>query len=319
MPRALALLVLTSLLASTEPTPTPAPRDILWTEKKLYSHSNEEVIIRDFFQDRRDGFFVDIGCSHPRRNSNTYYLEKHLGWTGIGVDGLPNYAKGWAKVRPESTFLNFLVTDESGTEKTFYQVPEWGLSTAEEDVAKHLKVVKEIEVPTRTLDDILEAQKVEHIDLLSIDVEGHYEEVLGGFDLERWRPELVCIEEQGPFAVPWFRARGYEPIARYRARDAANWYFAPRDVARAVGARESEEGRRIRREQREYAERLPPGSDARLYVTRKYVLDRDGELVLNPEWAEQSALANERKAAGAITSPREAESSPPSSAPVPAP
>ena len=60
-------------------------RDIVGTEKSLYSQSQEEVIVRDFFQDRRDGVFLDVGCASPVTNSNTYYLEHHLGWTGIGI------------------------------------------------------------------------------------------------------------------------------------------------------------------------------------------------------------------------------------------
>ncbi len=79
------------------------------------------MIIRDFFQDRRGGFFVEIGCAWPIKNSNTYYLEKHLGWSGIGVDGLPDFAPGWKKHRPGSTFLNFLVSDRSDTKETFYK------------------------------------------------------------------------------------------------------------------------------------------------------------------------------------------------------
>ncbi len=101
--------------------PGEPAKDILWTAEKRYSYGNEEVIIRDFFQDRRGGFFVEIGCAWPIKNSNTYYLEKHLGWSGIGVDGLPDFAPGWKKHRPGSTFLNFLVSDRSDTKETFYK------------------------------------------------------------------------------------------------------------------------------------------------------------------------------------------------------
>src|SRR5262245_52441129 len=52
----------------------PARKDILARKKKLYSQHDEEVIIRDFFQDRREGFFLDVGCAGPRKDSNTYYL-----------------------------------------------------------------------------------------------------------------------------------------------------------------------------------------------------------------------------------------------------
>ena len=71
-----ALLCAALVLAACEQG--PPRRDILGTEKKLYSQFDEELIIRDFFQDRRGGFFLDVGAAWPLRNNNTYYLEKHL-------------------------------------------------------------------------------------------------------------------------------------------------------------------------------------------------------------------------------------------------
>ena len=51
-----------------------------------YSEHAEEWIIRDFFRDQRDGFFVDIGANDYRRFSNTFYLEEKLGWSGIAIE-----------------------------------------------------------------------------------------------------------------------------------------------------------------------------------------------------------------------------------------
>ncbi len=53
-------------------------REGILAEQRLYSVFDEELIIRDFFQDRREGFFLDVGCSEPIKGSNTFYLEKHL-------------------------------------------------------------------------------------------------------------------------------------------------------------------------------------------------------------------------------------------------
>ena len=53
-----------------------------------------------------------------------------------------------------------------------------------------------IVVPTRTLDSVLEeASAPASIELLSIDVEGHEVEVLQGFDLARWQPALILVED----------------------------------------------------------------------------------------------------------------------------
>src|SRR5688572_25719732 len=52
------------------------------------SEHEEEWLIRDFFQDKKKGYFVDVGANHFQHFSNTYYLEVNLGWSGIAVEPL---------------------------------------------------------------------------------------------------------------------------------------------------------------------------------------------------------------------------------------
>ena len=85
------------------------------------------------------------------------------------------------------------------------------------------------------------------------------------------------------FAVPWFQARGYEPIRRYRDRDIANWYFAPRDRARKEDRRVSETGRAKMRELRAVLAKEPAGSDLRGFYTPRAVLDEGAKVIPNPE------------------------------------
>ena len=61
------------------------------------------------------------------------------------------------------------------------------LSSLERDrMAPGAELERVIEVPVRTLDDVLaEAQAPAPIDLLSLDVEGHELQVLDGFDARR--------------------------------------------------------------------------------------------------------------------------------------
>lgn len=83
--------------------------------KKLYSQFNEELIIRHFFEDRPDGFFVDVGSWHWKMKSTTLYLEKHLGWSGIALDALPEVEAGYLEHRPRTKFYHRIVTDHSGS------------------------------------------------------------------------------------------------------------------------------------------------------------------------------------------------------------
>lgn len=213
-----------------------AKRDIVGTEKNLYSQHGEELVIRDFFQDRRNGFFLDIGCAWPVANSNTYYLESELGWTGIAVDALDDYAPRWLKRRRGSKFFQFVVTDRSGETVTFYRPQDrkfLGVSTLTPDTALGAGKTKfeEIAVPTITLSDLLDRNGVSRIDLLSMDIEGHEPPALAGFDVNRFQPELVVIEAKAANRAPimeYFTAHGYERIERYDAYDYVNYYFTPK-------------------------------------------------------------------------------------------
>ena len=234
--RACTLALLAALLAACEAERRDDARDAILGEQKLYSHGPEEVIIRHFFNDRREGFFVDVGAFHWENNSNTNYLEKHLDWSGIAIDALPFLAHGWKKFRPQTKFYNYIVTDHSGTVETLYAAG--ALSSIKE---AHLDLFPGAEekrepgapesyaVATITLNELLEG--VEKIDLLSMDIEEAEPEALAGFDIERFRPELVCIEATltvRDAIKAYFEAHGYERIDAYLKLDPGNWYYRPR-------------------------------------------------------------------------------------------
>ena len=44
---------------------------------KSYSQEGEDMILRRIFENRNNGFYVDVGAHHPRRFSNTYYFYKN--------------------------------------------------------------------------------------------------------------------------------------------------------------------------------------------------------------------------------------------------
>ena len=89
----------------TGPAPPPPLHLVQKYGPKLYSQGNEELVIRDFFQDRRGGVFVDIGASQYKTNSTTYYLEHHLEWTGIAVDAICDYRKDYEIYRKGTRFF----------------------------------------------------------------------------------------------------------------------------------------------------------------------------------------------------------------------
>jgi len=199
---------------------------------KIYSQNDEELIIRDFFNDRKEGFFVDVGAGHYRINSTTFYLEKHLGWHGIAVDAIPNYESQYLEKRKNTHFFSFYVANKSDEKIDFYMIQKnRRLSTGDEEAAKKEGDYKAIKVPTITLNDLLEREGVTEFDLLSMDIERAEPAALAGFDIRKYKPPLVCIEAHKEVIdqiLGYFHKNNYTVIDKYKDLDPLNLYFTPK-------------------------------------------------------------------------------------------
>lgn len=201
---------------------------------KAYSQGDEETLIRAFFRDRREGFFLDVGASHYEKDSTTFYLEKHLGWRGIAIDALEEFRADYGRFRPSTRFFAFFVTNQAGLRHDFYvYTRDTRISSGSLERLRGLPRVKDryietIQVPTITLDRLLSEQKAARVDFVSMDIEGGEPEALEGFDIARYRPELLCVEIH-PTArdrvLAYLSSHGYVPIEAYRAVDPVNLYF----------------------------------------------------------------------------------------------
>ena len=212
------------------PTPPP-PRLVLKYGPKLYSQQNEELVIRDFFNDRREGIFVDIGANHYQINSTTYYLEKHLDWSGIAVDAICDYGRDYQIHRKRTRFFCFFVSDRSDQEADFYiNLENKRISTGDSGLAERQGQYALVKVPSITLNYLLSRLGITRFDFLSMDIELGEPAALAGFDIDRYRPSLVCIEAHRKVRQPilgYFKAHRYRRLAQYDIVDRLNYYFAP--------------------------------------------------------------------------------------------
>ena len=233
-----ALCAAASVCACDAPEPVVDFDALLRDGEALYSQGKEELIVRHFFRDRHDGFFLDVGCYKWQELSTTYYLESALGWSGIALD---EHREGYERNRPRTRFRNFVVGDVDGGEATFFvSVSGKGVSSTSSNwirrfyqaVAPDVKAqIKKIRVPQTTLDSLLAREGVEVIDFLSMDIEGSEPQALLGFDIDRFRPQLVAIEmadSSRRLIRNYFEAHDYEVLSGYVEYDKINRYFRPR-------------------------------------------------------------------------------------------
>ena len=158
---------------------------------------NEDSAVLNYFKNKRNGFYVDVGCYHPIHRNNTYLLHKK-NWNGINIDTSEFSIDLFNFIRPKDLNYNCAISNKNEIIKLFYQKKLSQLSTTEIDQAKIVFQgdIKETEIQAFTLDEILNRDKYKNfkIDFLDIDVEGADLKVLEGLSFEIYKPELVCVE-----------------------------------------------------------------------------------------------------------------------------
>ena len=166
-------------------------------KKKSYSMDGEDIFIVEYFRKKKNGFYIDVGCYHPIHRNNTYLLHKN-GWSGINIDIHQFSIDLFNFLRPNDINLNYAVSDQNGMVEMFYQKKLSQLSTIDEQQAQmsFQGNIKKSKIKSLSLDAILEKTNLTEtkIDLLDIDVEGADLRVLKGFTLEKFKPELICVE-----------------------------------------------------------------------------------------------------------------------------
>jgi FkbM family methyltransferase len=194
----------------------------------------------------RDGYYVEVGAYDGVKMSNSYFFEQQ-GWRGMLVEADPELAEQCRAARPHAEVVNCAVVSPDAPPTITFQVSDEhrSLSSLTFDQARRDTLAKltgsvklrEITVPGRTLDAILDEHRVERIDFLTIDVEGHEWDVLRGFTIARWRPEIVILERNAQFPdlriVRYMFGQGYSYLC---TRGVNDWFVrrsssAPRRVA----------------------------------------------------------------------------------------
>ena len=190
----------------------------------------EEWIVKDFFQNRRDGVFVEVGANHHQKGSNTFYLETVMGWSGVAIEPQVRFASGYQEHRPRTTFVPLFISDVSNQTATLYVTHTSSVASGVREFTEAFGAVTPTTVNTSTLDDVLDRLNITHIDFLSLDIELYEPQALAGFSIERFSPELVAVEAHRPVRqqiLDYFARHQYVLVGRYWRADRHNFWFAP--------------------------------------------------------------------------------------------
>lgn len=189
-------------------------------QKGQVSYLINNVLNYEEFGLKRNGFFVDLACADGVTISNTYFLEKHLGWTGLLFEPNPVFhesieahrsshlvaacvtdnANDAVRFRIDNGMLGGIVSDETDNNERFR--------------GSELKDAEIIEVTSTTLEIELDKIKApEIIDFLSLDVEGAEWIVLRSFNFNRYKFVCMAIERPNELLDMMLEQNGYRQVA----------------------------------------------------------------------------------------------------------
>ncbi|WP_196600956.1 FkbM family methyltransferase [Pectinatus frisingensis] len=169
-------------------------------KKESYAQCGEDIIIDYIFSMLKivNPTYLDLGAHHPRYLSNTYYFYKK-GINGILVEPDPELCIDIRNDRPNDICLNVGVGIINSQAK-FYIMTTRTLNTfSKKDAERYSsygnqKIERITKIQLLPLNTIIEKYCVKTPNLVSLDIEGLDFEVITSLNLEKYRPEVICIE-----------------------------------------------------------------------------------------------------------------------------
>lgn len=175
-----------------------------------YSQAGQDkYLLERYFSEVKDGFYIEVGAHDGVTYSNTLLFEKK-GWRGLLFEPIPEVYNRLVKNR-KGEAINACAYDRNGTvdfilNKGYSEM----LSGVREcyDERHYNRLAREqlkqggdsdlILSRCVTLTDELSKRGVNHVDFISIDVEGGELKVLQGLDFKKIDVSVILIEDNYP-------------------------------------------------------------------------------------------------------------------------
>jgi FkbM family methyltransferase len=179
--------------------------------KYKYKKKEEDkyiLFLEKFFKKKNIGFYIDVGCYHPIRLSNTKFLYDK-GWQGINIDISKKSIDLFKIARKKDINLNIGIGDKNKISDAYFQKNLFHANTLVYEHSKKFLINAKIKkIKIFKLDWVINKYaKNKIINFINIDCEGKDLEVLQGLDLEKTQIDLISIEMHGYDAITKKRGR----------------------------------------------------------------------------------------------------------------
>ena len=179
----------------------------LLTNRKLSkSQLFQDLFVLYFFNNKKNGTFLEFGSTDGISLSNSFTLENNFQWHGVLAEPSPQWHQQLKKNRPNSTIISECIYSETGKILDFFVSDHGELSTLIEfknsEISSMPSNTKErnesgynYKVKTISLNDVfVKYFNGVAIDYMSVDTEGSELIILENFDFQKFSPKIVTVE-----------------------------------------------------------------------------------------------------------------------------
>jgi len=195
--------------------------------------NNDRWLIEHVFPGKTDGFYLELGMGPPIHESATYNLEL-LGWTGVSYEPNPKlFAHADQRRNPVLQLAVWSHTGDVEFTTPLTEAYRGGVTKARTTHQLSFDAAKGTEssrVQCISFRDVLANTGRNHIDAITIDIEGAELEVLNGFDPSKYTVGAWIIESAYPGQLmPLMASYGYRRAGNpFNTTARYEYYFLPR-------------------------------------------------------------------------------------------
>jgi FkbM family methyltransferase len=172
-----------------------------WCVPQLsYAQAGEDAII-DFLFEGVNIYrptYLDLGTNHPRMGNNTYKFYRK-GGHGVLVEADPSLFLPIKRLRSRDTVLNVGVGKGDARSAAFFVFDLAAINTFDEREAQlrqqeGLRLKEVVEVPLKTVNELIAEHFTKTPDFLSVDVEGLDLAIMKTLDIQKYPVPVICVE-----------------------------------------------------------------------------------------------------------------------------
>lgn len=164
-------------------------------------------------------FFIEVGANDGINQSNTFFLEKKYKCKGLLIEPSQTLFEKCKKYRSKKNIFENCALVSKKYKKDFVEIVYANLMSivsndSNRNIRDHLKISKKFYkkdnyffyARAKTLTELLDKHKINHVDFLSIDVEGYELNLLEGINFPELNINFILIETNDFFNVNDFLA-----------------------------------------------------------------------------------------------------------------